>query len=239
MDVHFEIPKAAASNAKLNPMLYLPSFHQLVGAVFVESVPAVKTGSSDDLTPSMDREGFVDNNTFKELRELVRTGLEMLAYVDHREQRKAERKKTKSGSANARQDFKSAVQYIESVPGLKRADRTAVIEQFQELSTELEDAEEYYRVGTAKLELMGLLGVMAGFVTHEMQRILHGLEELLQKVERLARKDSSIGQVRHEIQTAPDCERTGSTIQRHLLVRSTTHTSPRCILGTRRGANGR
>jgi len=49
---------------------------------------------------------------------------------------------------------------------------------------------------------MGLLGVMAGFVTHEMQRILHGLEELLHKVERLARKDSSISKVRREIQTA-------------------------------------
>jgi signal transduction histidine kinase len=202
METHFEMPKAAASNAKLNPMLYLPSFHQLVGAVFVESVPAMKTSSSDDLTPSMDREGFVENKAFAELRHLVRTGLEMLAYVDHREQRRAEKRRQKAEALALREDFKSAVQYIETVPGLKRADRAKVVERFKQLSTELEDAEEYYRVGTAKLELMGLLGVMAGYVTHEMQRILHGLEELLQKVDRLARKDASIAQVRQDIQTA-------------------------------------
>jgi signal transduction histidine kinase len=202
MDQHFQIPKAAASKAKLNPMLYLPNFHQLVGAIFVESAPAAKTGSGEDLTPSMDREGFVDNDAFKELRELVRTGLEMLAFVDHREQRKVERRRRLAEARALRQDFKFAVEYIEQVPGLKKADRVAVVERFQQLSKELDDTEEYFRVGTSKLEMMGLLGVMAGFVTHEMQRVLHGLEELLKKVGRLERRDSSIAHTREEIENA-------------------------------------
>src|SRR5262249_46179632 len=95
MEECYRIPKAAGSNAKLNPMLYLPNFHQLVGAVFVESVPADRKSGTADLTPSMDREGFVENEAFRELSDLVRTGLEMLAYVDHREQRKAETRRRK------------------------------------------------------------------------------------------------------------------------------------------------
>jgi hypothetical protein len=43
---------------RANPMLYLPGFHQLIGAVFVESVPEAKGGERPvDLTPAADREG--------------------------------------------------------------------------------------------------------------------------------------------------------------------------------------
>lgn len=200
MKQHFAMPGAASSDSKLNPMLYLPNFHQLVGAVFVESIPADKSASPDDLTPSMDREGFVENDAFKELGDLVRTGLEMLAYVDHREQRKLEKKKRKAEATALREDLHSAVEFIETVPGLTRSDRSSVVQRFQQLSKELEDTEEYFRVGTSKLEMMGLLGVMAGFVTHEMQRILHGLEDLLGKTKRLERKDRSIKSIREDIQ---------------------------------------
>jgi signal transduction histidine kinase len=202
MKEQFRIPAAAASKAKLNPMLYLPNFHQLVGAVFVESVPADNKSSVDDLTPSMDREGFVENEAFKELSQLVRTGLEMLAYVDHREQRRLERKKRRAEAKALRDDLKSAVEFIEAVPGLNKTDRAVVVARFQELSKELDDTEEYFRVGSSKLEMMGLLGVMAGFVTHEMQRVLHALEELLAKTKRLERKDSSIRPLREQIQAS-------------------------------------
>lgn len=200
----FAMPKAAASDAKANPMLYLPSFHQLAGAVFVESVPGGDPRRADDLTPSMDREGFVENEAFKELRTLVRTGLEMLAYVDHREQRKLERKKRKAEAEALREDLRSAVEFIGSVPGLSRKDRSSVVQRFQQLSKELEETEEYFRVGTSKLEMMGLLGVMAGFVTHEMQRILHGLEDLLKKTKSLERRDPSLKEIRERIQSSVD-----------------------------------
>ncbi len=200
MEQQFAMPRAASSDSKLNPMLYLPGFHQLVGAVFVESISVDKSTSPDDLTPSMDREGFVDNDAFKELRDLVRTGLEMLAYVDHREKRKLEKKKRKAEATALREDLHSAVEFIETVPGLTKSDRSSVVQRFQQLSKELEDTEEYFRVGTSKLEMMGLLGVMAGFVTHEMQRILHGLEDLLKKTERLERRDRSIKSIRESIQ---------------------------------------
>lgn len=200
VDQLFGMPRGASSDSKLNPMLYLPSFHQLVGAVFVESASADGVNGSDDLTPSMDRKGFVENAAFAELRNLIRTALEMLAYVDHREQRRQEEKTRLDQTAALRKDLQSAVKFLESVPGLSENNRSSVVQHFQQLSVELDDTKEYYRVGTAKLELMGLLGVMAGFVTHEMQRILHSLEELLRKVEMIEQFDTSIRGIRETIE---------------------------------------
>jgi signal transduction histidine kinase len=196
-----KMPKDASTDAKANPMLYLPGFHQLIGAVFVESaVP--NRDDSEDLTPSMDREGFVSNAGFVQLRDLVRTGLEMLAFVDHREQRKAKAKERRAKTKELRKDLKSAVEYIQSVPGLAKKDRDSVVKRFEQLSTELDDTQQYYRVGLHKLEMMGLLGVMAGFVTHEMNRVLFDLEQLLERTKKLERKDSKIKGLRQSMEVS-------------------------------------
>lgn len=187
MEDLYPMPPEASSQPKLNPMLYLPSFHQLVGAVFVESSQDSGSGRPTDLTPSMDREGFVHNEASEELTELVRAGLEMLAYADHREQRRLEEERKEEQVEELRSDLREAVAYIAKVPGLSTPDREALVEQFTALSQELEDVEEYQQVAASKLELMGLLGVMAGFVTHEMQRVLNGLDRILAKLnERLS-----------------------------------------------------
>ncbi|MEM6777727.1 MAG: sensor histidine kinase [Planctomycetota bacterium] len=196
-----KMPQDAKSNAKANPMLYLPGFHQLIGAVFVESDPA-QTSHAKDLTPSMDREGFVDNEGFRELRDLVRAGLELLAYVDHREQRKNEERRREEEASEFRKDLDAAVDFIESVPGLAVRDRRQVVARFEQLSADLEEKEEYYRIGTQKLEMMGLLGVMAGFITHEMDRVLHDLKDLLRKTKQLEKKDKTLAKIRARIESS-------------------------------------
>ena len=200
MNELFPMPPDASSKPKSNPMLYLPNFHQMVGAVFVESSQDPESERPTDLTPCMDREGFVDNEAFQELFELVRAGLEMLAYADHHEQRRLEEKRKKKEARELRADFRSAATYIETVPGLSAQDREVVVAQFTMLSKQLDDVEEYYQVATSKLEMMGLLGVVAGFVTHEMQRVLNGLDRLLAKLRRVVAKDKKMRQLVAEIE---------------------------------------
>lgn len=178
----FPMPVEASSKPKINPMLYLPNFHQMVGAVFVESSQDLDSESPADLMPSMDREGFVDNKAFRELFELVRAGLEMLAFADHTEKRRIEKERKKTEAKELRADLRKAATYIKTVPGLSAQDREKVVTQFTRLSKQIDDVEEYNKVATSKLEMMGLLGVMAGFVTHEMQRVLNGLDRLLAKL---------------------------------------------------------
>ena len=185
----YPMPSEASSQPKLNPMLYLPNFHQLLGAVFVHSSQEGNSRRPTDLTPSMDREGFVENEAFRDLTNLIRAGLEMLAYADHAEQRRIEEEQRKKQAQELRADLREATAYIKTVPGLSPHDRQTVVAQFTKLSKQLEDVEEYQQVVASKLDMMAMLGVMAGFVTHEMQRILNGLDRLLARLTRIASRD--------------------------------------------------
>ena len=167
------------ASPKANPALYLPNSHQLIGAVFLESSHPSDKGPRTELVPSMDREGFVETEAFRTLADLVRGGLEMLAYVDHREQRRAEAEKRKRDADALREDLREAAEYLATVPGLSQEDKNRVVERFTGLAKELDAVEDYHRVASAKLETMALLGVVAGFVTHEAQGIVNRLDRFL------------------------------------------------------------
>ena len=124
----------------------------------------------------------------------------MLAYADHGEQRRLEEERKKTEAKELRADLRKAATYIKTVPGLSAQDRETVVAQFTMLSKQLTHVEEYYEVATSKLDMMGLLGVMAGFVTHEMQRLLNGLDRLLAKLRQAASKDKKIGKLVAEIE---------------------------------------
>jgi len=179
----YPMPPEAASHAKLSPMLYLPNFHQLVGAVFVESSQNSGSELPTDLTPSMDREGFVDNTAFRDLFELVRAGLEMLAFADHSEQRHIEAETALRQVEGMREDYRAAVQYVSTIPSLSERDRQQVIERFQILATELEDVQDYQKTAVSRMETIALLGVLAGFLTHEMKRLIHDLDRVVEELE--------------------------------------------------------
>lgn len=200
----YPMPEGASSQPKLNPMLYLPNFHQLIGAVFVESSTPIPGERTLDLTPSMDREGFVENVAFRDLYTLVRGGMELLAYADHKEQRRLEEEKRDAAVQELRSDLRAATTYIRKVPSLAPKDREAVISQFTTLSKQLQDVEDYRQALDHKLDMMSLLGVMAGFVTHEMQRVLNGLDRLIARLKKLASKDNETQEALTELQSARD-----------------------------------
>jgi len=180
MNKLYPMPDEASSEPKNNPMLYLPMFHQLIGAVFVESTQDFDIDPPKDLTPAMDREGFIDNEAFEGLFELVRAGLEMLAFADHREKRRIEKEVAQIKVEEMRHDLKAAVQYVEKIPSLSENDRQQVIDRFQTLTKELYDVQDYHRVATSKLEVIALLGVLAGFLTHEMKRLIHDFDIIIE-----------------------------------------------------------
>ena len=172
----------AIAHPKLNPMLYLANFHQLVGAVFVESSQDTGSVLPKDLTPSMDREGFVDNSAFRSLFVIVRAGLEMLAYADHAEQRRIEEEKAQRAVKEMREDYQAAIEYVSKIPTLSESDKRQVVGRFQELITELKDVQDYQKTAVSRMETIALLGVLAGFLTHEMKRIIHDLDQVINEI---------------------------------------------------------
>lgn len=109
---NFQIAPEIKPRPKENPALNIATNFQLIGAVFVESAPAALSASNKDLTPSMDREGFLSNEAFEQLVDIVRGGLEFLANEDKKLLLLEEERKAKEAAKSARADFRAAVQYI-------------------------------------------------------------------------------------------------------------------------------
>ncbi len=186
----FPIPEEARLRGE-NPMLNLPSNFQLVGAVFVESA-ATGARTDRDLVTSMDREGFLSNDAFKQLGDVIRGGIEFLALQDRiRKQREAE-ERAKEAARQTRADLRAAVTYIENSPTLTKPDKARLVEEYSGLARKLTEVEEYDREARRKLETMSALGVVAGFMTHEASKILASLDEALTELRKIAVKHPSL-----------------------------------------------
>lgn len=192
---HFPIAPPVLARPAENPMLNLPSNFQLVGAVFVESRPPSLSRSENDLTPSMDREGFLDNQGFRDVFEIVRGGLEFLAAEDKKRLQREEEARAREAARQVRTDFRAAIQYIEKSPTLTRADKARLVKEYSGLATRLEEVEEYDREARRKLEVMSALGVVAGFMTHEATRIVTSLGEGLSRLRALAKTHQSLSNI--------------------------------------------
>jgi len=201
MKEHYPIPDPAKnmSKEKANPMLYLPNFHQLVGAVFVESNQAETHERPMDLTPAINRDGFIENEGYGELVEIVRAGMELLALADHQENRRIEKEKAKQETETLRSDFRSAIKYIQKLPSLTDDDKTRITTEYSSLSKHLEKVEDYYHDAAQRMDAMALLGVMAGFMTHESRALVSQLDRIVKHLQRIAKSDPVVSETLPEV----------------------------------------
>jgi signal transduction histidine kinase len=148
----------------------------------------------------MDREGYLENEAYEQLVEIVRAAIEFLAWVDKRDILERQEAKAKEATKDARADFKAAIKWIQESPTLTRGDKSELVEHYASLAKKLDDVEEYDREARRKLETMSLLGVVAGFMTHEAARVMDGLERAIDKLKSLAKKDAAIASALKEIE---------------------------------------
>lgn len=192
-------PLQGMSKEKANPMLYLPNFHQLVGAVFVESNQAASNERPTDLIPAINRKGFIENEGYRELVEIVRTGMELLALVDHQENRRLEKEKAEQEAKMLRSDFRAAIHYIAKLPSLTDEDKTRITAEYSTLSKHLEKVEDYYHDAAQRMDAMALLGVMAGFMTHESRALVSQLDRIVRHLRGIAKSDPVVSESLPEI----------------------------------------
>ena len=188
---NFPIPEETRGRPGDNPALNIPSNFQLVGAVFVESAPA-RRKDTEDLIPSMDREGFLQTEGYEKLVDVVRSGIEYLAFVDKQELLRRQQEKAEQAAQAAREDFKAAIVNIRDSPTLSSGDKARLVGHYAGLASKLEEVETYGRDARRKLEVMGLLGVVAGFMTHEAVRILDGLDQCIKSLRPLVKSHPSL-----------------------------------------------
>lgn len=198
---YFPIPPDVKKKPSLNPMLYLPANHQLVGAVFVESGHESESGELD-LTPSTDREGYLRNEALDQLFEIVRAGVEMLAVADKKEVERLEAEEARIAAEHARADIRLAIKHVERSTTLTQADKNRIVSAYTGLAKHIDEVDEYHRRARQSLEIMSLLGVVAGFMTHESRRILRALERSIKTIKRLAEKNRELREDAAELEDA-------------------------------------
>lgn len=179
------------SNPSTNPMLLLPHTRQVVGAVFVASA------SGSGLVPASSREGYLENDSFKFMQEIVRAGLELLAHVDRKNQLRLLKIEAEAAAARAKQSFAFAIKEIQSSQTLSPADRNRIVTEYTRLTENLDEAKDYLKKASLNLDVMSLLGVLSGFITHESKRILHLLKRCTATLSRLSQKHPEL---QHDIQ---------------------------------------
>jgi signal transduction histidine kinase len=200
---HFPFSDVIRNRPKDNPALYIPSNRQLVGAVFVESKPPSHT-THEDLTPAMDREGFLQTKAFEELTEFVRAGIEFLAIQDKRELDRRAEAEARKAAESAREDVRKAIEYVKLSSTLTAPDKARITKSYMRLADRIEEVEEYNERARQSLITMSLLGVVAGFMTHETNRLVFEMENAAEEILSLSKKHPTLKSVAAELERRLD-----------------------------------
>jgi signal transduction histidine kinase len=174
---HFPMSPAEARSTELNYMLRLPHPQQLIGVVLVESSRTPPGGTARGLVPSADREGFVDNRAYQQLVDIIRGAVEAIAHVDRKLQKQAEDAERNALIERLRTETRQAIAEIQANPRLQPEDRAQLIKQFARTQAHVEQHEAAARSREEQLEVLSLLGVVAGFMTHEFGVALDALQQ--------------------------------------------------------------
>ena len=189
---HFAMSKEVRSSTSENWMLKLPQSAQLVGLVQVEGK---RTGDladdADDegLIASADREGFVENKAFEQLRDLIRGAVEAIAVADKVLQQERVETERLERLAAIKDQAQAAINQVQSNPNIRTSDKAMIVSALAETQIMAEKQDEVAKERERQLEVMSLLGVVAGFMTHEFGAAIKELEEAHKELVELAKND--------------------------------------------------
>ena len=182
---HFEMTQHVKADPSLNWMLRIPHSLQLVGLVQVHgngNRNSRNERSEIGLIASADRQGFVENRAFNHLWDLSRGVVEAIAYVDRKiqlEEAEIERRETE---LEIRESTRAAIEEIESNTTIPIEEKTKVVAALIEMERLAIKQQESIKVREQHLEVMSLLGVVAGYMTHEFGAALDELKSCQQLI---------------------------------------------------------
>lgn len=185
---HFPMTKEVQGSPKTNWMLRLPQSAQLIGAVEVRGRRS-RTGSQTGLVAAADREGFISNDAYTQLVDIIRGAVEMIAVADRQLQQEEDAADAQRLLEKGRQETAAAVEEIEADPNLTRSQKSRIIAMLAESQERIERQEAGSREREQQLEVMSLLGVIGGFMTHEFGTAIAELRDAEQELRALAREN--------------------------------------------------
>ena len=192
---HFPMEASVRSSTSENYMLRLPQPTQMVGVVQVAGRRSQDQTDSEGLVASADREGFVENAAFAQLTDIIRGATELIAFADRTIQRDQEEADRKAKLKLLRVETRDAIQAIESSSTIPATEKNKIVTALVQTERLAKEQDENTQERVRQLEIMSLLGVVAGFMTHEFGIALHELKETHLKLIELSKNDKSFAAV--------------------------------------------
>jgi signal transduction histidine kinase len=164
-----------------DPLLKVPANHQLLGVVQVTSARPTHTDAHHrKLQPAMDRQGFIENEGFAQLRDIVRAAVELIAIVDIEEAEKAASKRAKAQARETKKNLQNIIAGIKSDGDIPPATKKELVRNYELVLKDVSQFEETQKRARTAVETMSLLGVLSGFMTHELTVMLRSAERMLE-----------------------------------------------------------
>jgi anti-sigma regulatory factor (Ser/Thr protein kinase) len=177
----------------LNPVLNTPANHQLLGAVYVESVRQNEIKENTDqeilLLPAMDREGFLDNQAFKQLVSIIRAGVDIIGKIDKEEALQEKKEKSRKETIEAVSKINEAIDFVSSRGDIKEETKDKIINSYEQIKEATKTAIKTQKEIVESMEYVSLLGVLGGFMTHETYNVRKSLDEAIIALERIPKQN--------------------------------------------------
>lgn len=190
---HFPMDANVQSSTQLNYMLRLPEPQQLVGAV---QVYGTRTDEQNDrkqgLVATTDRQGFVNNRAFWDLFDVVRGAAEAIAYCDREWQQELDRQEMERLAQQAKAQTQEAIEQVKANTSLSTSEKKSLVTKLTVAQEAMQRSDDLDKARESALEVMSLLGVVAGFMTHEFGTAIHELQQAQQTLEKFAKRDPAI-----------------------------------------------
>lgn len=198
-------PMGAAEKAdtKLNPMLALPRTTQLIGQIHIATHKKSSLDNKDDsddwLQPNMDRESLRSNGAFRLLWHVSRFATELLAHFDRKMRLLEEKQLYDRQTAESRTALSAAIREIRSSTQIQPEYRDHVVKQLKVVEARIAESQKYEKDARLSLELMSMMGVMAGFMTHEFEKAMDLLNQSALSLKKLAIVDPKLRELADSI----------------------------------------
>jgi len=201
---HFPMSEAEQASTSDNWMLRLPASGQLIGVVQVVGARSDggRKNREEGLVAAADREGFIANEAFRELADLVRGAVEAIAVADRRRQKEREEAERQERLRRLREQAAAATREIERNENLPADEKERLVSAVTEMSRQAEAHERATQERLRQLEIMSLLGVVAGFMTHEFGVAIDELDQARRVLEEAAVKNPALKSSLDRLSTA-------------------------------------
>lgn len=185
-----------------NPMLALPRGKQVIGRIHIATskLPRDRVDEGDAwLQPNMDRESLRSNSAYRLLWHLARFGMELLAVHDRNERLTEKIQQEKQGREEAQTALSSAIREIQQADDIAPEFKHRIAERLRSVEAHISSAAENARETQLSLELMSMMGVMAGFMTHEFEKAMLTLTDAAEGARILANKSPEMAAAAQKI----------------------------------------